>query len=93
HDFFKPQPDIKVAVCLLRWILHDWADPASIDILQTLRKAATTETKLVAMEVIIPYTCCDSPTKDMPGAMAPAAPAPLLSNNGSAVNMKYWLDL
>ncbi|KAJ7835849.1 hypothetical protein B0H14DRAFT_2363181, partial [Mycena olivaceomarginata] len=80
-------------VFLLRWILHDWADPAAVDILQTLRKAATTETKLVAMEVIIPYTCCDSSTTEMPGALAPTAPAPLPSNMGSAVNMKYCLDL
>ncbi|KAJ7442799.1 S-adenosyl-L-methionine-dependent methyltransferase [Mycena galericulata] len=89
------QPDRNVAVFLLCWILvlHDWADPAAIYILQTLQKAATTETKLVVMEVIIPYTCRDSTTTDIFGAIAPLAPAALLSNMGSASNMKYFLDL
>ncbi|KAJ7923190.1 hypothetical protein B0H13DRAFT_1602839, partial [Mycena leptocephala] len=93
HDFFTSQPDRSVAVFLLRWILHYWADPAAINILQTLRRAATKETKLITIEVIIPYTCRDSSNTDIIGAMAPPAPAPLLSNMGSAANMKYWLDL
>ncbi|KAJ7799277.1 O-methyltransferase, partial [Mycena olivaceomarginata] len=54
HDFFTSQPDRSVTVFLPRWILHYWANPAAINILQTLRRAATKETKLITIEIIIP---------------------------------------
>ncbi|KAJ7918108.1 O-methyltransferase [Mycena leptocephala] len=92
HDFFTCQPPRNVAVFFLRWILHDWADPSAVRILQTLRQAAKPETKLVTMDVIIPYTCSDTST-DLIRSKVPEVPAPLLPNMGSASNMKYWLDL
>ncbi|KAJ7812766.1 O-methyltransferase [Mycena leptocephala] len=92
HDFFTCQPPRNVAVFFLRWILHDWADPSAVRILHTLRQAAKPETKLVTMDVIIPYTCSDTST-DLIRPKVPEVPAPLLPNMGSASNMKYWLDL
>ncbi|KAJ7939652.1 O-methyltransferase, partial [Mycena leptocephala] len=92
HDFFACQPPRNVAVFFLRWILHDWADPSAVRILQTLRQAAKPETKLITMDVIIPYTCSDTST-DLIGSVVPEVPAPLLPNMGSASNMKYCLDL
>ncbi|KAF8185273.1 O-methyltransferase [Mycena galopus ATCC 62051] len=93
HNFFAPQPLKNVAVFLLRWIMHDWADPFAVQILRHLREAATPETKLVTVDIILPYTCSDATvTTYIPGAARPPAPAPLLSNMGAASNMKYWLD-
>ncbi|KAF7372253.1 O-methyltransferase [Mycena venus] len=93
HNFFEPQPLKAVAVFLLRWIMHDWADPSALQILQQLRAAATPATKLITVDIILPHTCQDTRVIDLiPGATVPAAPAPLLPNMGAASNMKYWLD-
>ncbi|KAF7367843.1 O-methyltransferase [Mycena sanguinolenta] len=93
HNFFAAQPLENAAVFLLRWIMHDWPDPSAIQILRHLRDAATPETKLVTVDIILPYTCSDtSVTNRIPGAGRPPAPAPLLANMGAVNNMKYWLD-
>ncbi|KAJ7088438.1 O-methyltransferase [Mycena belliarum] len=94
HDFFALQPHKNPAVFLLRWILHDWADTSAVRILKGLRDAAGPETKLITVDIIMPYTCRDASVTDLlPGAARPAAPEPLLANMGAASNMKYWLDL
>ncbi|KAJ7890328.1 O-methyltransferase [Mycena leptocephala] len=94
HSFFTAQPLKNAAVFLLRWIMHDWSDPFAVQILQHLREAATPETKLVTVDIILPYTCPDTGvTTRIPGAAHPPPPAPLLPNLGAASNMKYWLDL
>ncbi|KAJ6605378.1 O-methyltransferase [Mycena vulgaris] len=93
HDFFSAQPRSNVSVFLLRWIMHDWADASAVEILKNLRAAATPDTKLVTLDIILPYTCGDTCITDtIPGARRPSAPAPLLPNMGAASNMKYWLD-
>ncbi|KAJ6505395.1 O-methyltransferase [Mycena sanguinolenta] len=93
HNFFTAQPLQNAAVFLLRWIMHDWPDPSAVQILRHLREAAKPETKLVTVDIILPYTCSDaSVTNHIPGAGRPRAPAPLLANMGAVSNMKYWLD-
>ncbi|KAJ7447576.1 O-methyltransferase [Mycena galericulata] len=93
HSFFTPQPFTDISVFLLRWIMHDWTDASAVQILRHLREAATPETKLLTVDIILPYTCPDaSITEPIPGAARPPAPAPLLPNMGAASNMKYWLD-
>ncbi|KAJ7691351.1 O-methyltransferase [Mycena rosella] len=93
HDFFTAQPLTNVAVFLLRWIMHDWADSSAIQILRHLREAAAPQTKLVTVDIILPYTCRDTCITDLiPGAARSPAPQPLLPNMGAASNMKYWLD-
>ncbi|KAJ7724579.1 O-methyltransferase [Mycena maculata] len=93
HNFFTAQPLKNVAVFLLRWIMHDWTDPSATEILRNLREAATPETRLVTVDIILPYTCHDAcVTERISGALRSPAPAPLLPNMGAASNMKYWLD-
>ncbi|KAJ7483137.1 O-methyltransferase [Mycena galericulata] len=60
HNFFKSQTHQKTAVILLRWVMHDWADPLAVQILQQLREAATPDTKLITVDIILPYTCLDA---------------------------------
>ncbi|KAJ7122489.1 O-methyltransferase, partial [Mycena crocata] len=93
HDFFAAQPHTEAAIFLLRWIMHDWADPSAIQILKRLREAAIPETRLVTVDIILPYTCHDASITDLiPGAARPLAPPPLLANMGAASSMNYWLD-
>lgn len=91
HNFFMPQPPTNAAVFLLRWIMHDWNDASAVHILRHLREAATPATRLLTVEIILPYTChnVDAAIADLVPA---PAPAPLLPNLGAASNMKYWLD-
>ncbi|KAJ7234013.1 O-methyltransferase [Mycena haematopus] len=93
HNIFTTQHIENAAVFLLRWIIHDWADPSAVQILRNLREAATPQTKLVTVDIILPCTCNDACISDrIPGAARPPAPAPLLANMGAVSNMKYWLD-
>jgi hypothetical protein len=93
HNFFTPQPLKNAAVFLLRWIMHDWPDTFAVQVLQHLREAAAPETRLVTVDIILPYTCNDlCVTNRIPGAARTLAPVPLLPNMGAASNMKYWLD-
>lgn len=83
------------SVFLLKQILHDWSDSYAITILKQLRVAATPNTKLVAMESIVPYACRDPRTVDkdgIPGAVPHEAPEPLLANFGPINDMQYNSD-
>ncbi|KAJ6471347.1 S-adenosyl-L-methionine-dependent methyltransferase [Mycena sanguinolenta] len=93
HDFFTPQPERKVAIFLIRMILHDWSNEYSVKILRRLREAAGNDTKLLIVDNIISYACEESATKDIPGAERPSVPAPLLPNLGQASAVAYFTDL
>lgn len=54
HDFFSAQPHQNVAIFILRYILHDWSDNQSLKILQSLRQAASENTKLLIIEFLLP---------------------------------------
>ncbi|KAF9497029.1 hypothetical protein BDN71DRAFT_1588611 [Pleurotus eryngii] len=60
HDFFSPQPIKGAAIFLLRAVLHDWPDKFARRILLELRKAATTATKLVIADFVLPLACADN---------------------------------
>ncbi|KAF8991936.1 O-methyltransferase [Cyathus striatus] len=82
HNFFDEQPIKDASVFLVRFIIHDWADPIALQILRRLRAAATPETKLVTVDVIVP------------GASVPKAPEGIqLQTLGIAGSMPYLMDL
>ncbi|KAI0433110.1 S-adenosyl-L-methionine-dependent methyltransferase [Xylaria sp. FL1042] len=54
HDFFKPQPLQGARVYYLRNVLHDWPDEKCIEILQNIRPAMTTESRILVDEMILP---------------------------------------
>ncbi|KAH8827657.1 hypothetical protein DL96DRAFT_1107856 [Flagelloscypha sp. PMI_526] len=110
HDFFTPQPlpapGGKVAVYLLRVVLHDWPDEFAQRILMALRLSASTSpsTRLLLADWILPMACVDDfglPDSEgsikVEGAtqsvLANNAPWPLLPNLGKASSNAYWMDL
>jgi len=65
-NFFVAIPDSADAY-LLKWILHDWDDIASVDILRSCRKAMKRESRLLVVEHIIdlPNTSPDGKFMDI----------------------------
>jgi hypothetical protein len=51
-DFFKGVPEGADAY-LLKWILHDWSDTASIDILKSCRRAMTRTGRILVAEYVL----------------------------------------
>ena len=76
-------------------MLHDWSDKYCLKILKQLRDAATPDTKLVVLEMIMPYACHD--TEEIAGGIASVvaikAPNPLLANWGAVNELIYMLDM
>ena len=90
HDFFEPQPVKNASVFLLKHIMHDWPDAYASKILTNLREVAHSDTKLIPIDSIMPFTCHDSSAdkvKGVPGAIPKEAPHPLLANYGVANEM------
>lgn len=54
HDFFTTQPVKNADVYLLRWILHDWSDKYSIQILRALVPALKHDARIVIHEYVLP---------------------------------------
>ncbi|KAF9261584.1 S-adenosyl-L-methionine-dependent methyltransferase [Marasmius fiardii PR-910] len=98
HDFFTPQPQKNASIFLLRHVIHNWSDDDCIKILSLLREAAREDTKLLILEIIMPYACRKglddiSKNTEIPGATAEAAPIPLLPNFGAVNEFAHVLDM
>ena len=96
HDFFAPQPQTDASIFFLKNVLHDWSDKYSLKILKQLRDAAAPDTKLVVLEMIIPYTCHDDAEDIADGIISGVpikAPNPLLANWGAVNDLAYILDI
>jgi hypothetical protein len=92
------QPVRNAAVFLLRAVLHDWPNEFARQILLRLREAATSDTKLVIADFVLPLACPDDTSTagclvGVEGAETILAPAPLLPNLGRANANGYWMDL
>jgi hypothetical protein len=57
HDFFTEQPQKNADVYILRWILHNWSDKEAIQILRSIRTAASPKSKLLVFEKAMLHTC------------------------------------
>lgn len=96
HDFFEAQPHKNASVFLLKFVCHDWADQYCVKFLTNLRHSATASTTLVVIDIIVPLACRDNSgglEDEIPGAKAPAAPEPLLSNYGVVNEWCYNADV
>ena len=95
HDFFTPQPVRNASLFLLRVVLHDWPDAFARRILLHLREAATSSTKLLIADFVLPLACPESMTglEDIEGAQSLLPPEPLLPNLGKASANVYWMDM
>ncbi|KAK7028529.1 putative S-adenosyl-L-methionine-dependent methyltransferase [Favolaschia claudopus] len=95
HDFFGPQSVKNADIFLLRFIVHDWSDTYSHKILQHLRDAAQTTTKLIVVEHLAPLACEEDPAfKHIPGAVPDSyPPKPLLPNLGIVNMAPYNVDI
>lgn len=75
--------------------MHDWSDKYALKILKHLRDAATPSTKLLAVDIILPYACHESEENadGITGAVSVKAPNPLLANWGAVNDFLYGLDI
>lgn len=90
HDFFTPQPVLDASVFILRSITHDWADAYTRKILQRLRDAARTDTKLLVCDLVIPHAVrVANRFPNIAGAEEPPTPEPLIPHLGA---VGYWLQ-
>ena len=98
QNFFEPQParyddnSEGVSVFLLCHVIHDWAEESCLTILKHLRAAAGPKTELVIVEQMMTSVCDEPATHDIPGALLPAPPSPLLRNLGRASSHAYLMD-
>ena len=95
HDFFAPQPQNGASIFFVKSVMHDWSDKYAMKILKHLRDAATPSTKLLIIEVILPYAChqTEESADDITGAVSVKAPNPLLANWGTVNDFTYSIDI
>ncbi len=95
HDFFTPQPQNCASIFFVKSVLHDWSDKYALKILKQLRDAATPSTKLLVVDIILPYACheTEEETDGITGAVSIKAPKPLLANWGAVNDFSYILDI
>jgi len=76
-------------------VLHNWSDKYALKILKHLRDAATPSTKLLVVDVILPYACheTEEETDSITGAVSVKAPKPLLANWGAVNDISYSVDI
>ena len=80
----------------MKTVLHDWSDEYSLKILKRLRGAATPDTKLVCVELVLSYACHDAEEDSGDGLtdLAPIkAQKPLLANWGAVNSFIYQADV
>ncbi|KAM6501362.1 S-adenosyl-L-methionine-dependent methyltransferase [Amanita muscaria] len=96
HNFLTAQPQKNADVFFLKHVLHDWSDEFCYKILKPLREAATPKTRLVIVEIVIPYACHDpkdGSTSNIVDSAPQEAPEPLLANWGIVNQTAYSLDM
>lgn len=54
HDFFAPQPVKHADAYFLKHVLHDWADPYSVKIIQALVSAMKDGSRIILMDYVMP---------------------------------------
>ncbi|KAF9494774.1 O-methyltransferase [Pleurotus eryngii] len=88
HDFFTSQVVKNASIFICRMVCHDYGKVKATQILSRLREAATSDTKLLLIEQVIPYACLDTNSgaaaNMIPGAQQLEPPKPLLANLGKA---------
>ncbi|KAF7311917.1 S-adenosyl-L-methionine-dependent methyltransferase [Mycena indigotica] len=96
HNFFSEQPQISASVFVIKHASLDWADKYAKEIFSRLWDAATPDTTLLVLDIVMPLACREnaetSTTSHIPGAALPEAPEPLLPNYGGANDMAYNVD-
>jgi hypothetical protein len=79
---------------MLRLISHGFPTEIMKKVLTRLRASAQSTTKLLLLDLIIPYAAPSSNEfPDIPGSGSPPVPEPLLPNLGIANSVAYWLDM
>ncbi|KAJ7051982.1 S-adenosyl-L-methionine-dependent methyltransferase [Mycena amicta] len=96
HNFFAAQPQTAASVFVFKHASLDWADTYAKKIFAQLWAAATSDTTLLVLDIVMPLACREdintSATRDIPGGVLPEAPEPLLANYGGANDMAYNVD-
>jgi hypothetical protein len=87
-DFFKERPVGGQKVYYLRHIIHDWPDAESVIILQNIRQAMSSDSRLFIHEYVLEKLYRGDATGN-----PSLAPKPLLPNYGAGNIRPYYQDL
>lgn len=89
HDFFSTNPIENADVFMLKYVIHDWSHQIAVEILKRLREVATSNTKLILLDKVIPHMCPLSEIEEstidisVPGFLKPNVPEPIIHMSGN----------
>ncbi|KAI5362127.1 Putative O-methyltransferase domain, S-adenosyl-L-methionine-dependent methyltransferase [Septoria linicola] len=90
HDFFQPNPIKGADVYFMRWILHDWPDHSSAEILRNIAVSMGEKSRIVIADMVVPDPGVDNAVME---ELYRRIDIIMMSMNGIERSLGQWEDL